>query len=63
MEYNEEEQKKMYIAYEEVRLSGAVNMFDRFAIKLTGLTEKQYSWVMNNYTKLKNKFGDCMDVC
>lgn len=62
MEYNEEEQKKMYIAYEEVRLSGAVNMFDRFAIKLIGLTEEQYFWVMNNYTKLKNKFGEHVDV-
>lgn len=62
MEYDEEEQKKMYIAYEEVRLSGAVNMFDQFAIKLTGLTKEQYFWVMNNYTELKNKFGEHVDV-
>lgn len=38
--------------YEEVREEG-YNMFSPQARELTGLTNKEYNFVMQNYTKLK----------
>ena len=40
-------------AYEKVRASGRFNMFDPRAMRETGLNEKQYSFVMNNFSVLK----------
>ena len=39
--------------YEEVREEGLYNMFDPRARELTGLSEKDYIFVMNNYSDLK----------
>ena len=40
--------------YEKVRESGEFNMFDQRAQRKTGLTDDQYTFVMNNYDVLKN---------
>lgn len=39
--------------YEEVRLSGEYNMIDPRAREIVGLTRSEYSFVMNNYSELK----------
>lgn len=49
--------KEQFEAYEEVRLSGATNMFDTGMVsKLCGLDRKQILTIMANYSKLKFKF-------
>lgn len=40
-------------AYEEVRASGAYNMFDPRARQLTGLSRADYGFAMDNYSALK----------
>lgn len=40
-------------AYERVRKSGAFNMYDPRARRATGLSGERYSFVMNNYSELK----------
>ena len=42
--------------YEEVRIEGRYNMFNPNARILTGLTEKEYLFVLKNYSKLKETF-------
>lgn len=39
--------------YEFVRSMGQYNMFDPSARRATGLTSDEYSFVMKNYSKLK----------
>lgn len=41
-----------FILYEEVRLTGAYNMFDPRARRSTGLSSHEYSFVMQNYEGL-----------
>ena len=57
MEYNNEQLKSMYNAYEDVRLSGEYNMFDPNARIMSGLSKEEYVYVMNHYSELRNKFG------
>lgn len=45
-----------WIRYELVRLSGKWNMYDPNARRETGLTNKEYSFVMKNYSELKLAF-------
>jgi hypothetical protein len=39
--------------YEKVRSGGRYNMYDSRARAATGLSSKDYSFVMQNYTELK----------
>jgi len=49
--------KKQFNSYEEVRLSGATNMFDTQKVtELSGLDRKQILEIMVNYSRLKFKF-------
>ena len=48
--------EEMFLDYEEVRMSGNYNMFDSRARIETGLTEDQYLYVMENYTRLANLY-------
>lgn len=57
MEYNNEQLKSMYNAYEDVRLSGEYNMFDPNARIMSGLSMEEYVYVMNHYSELRDKFG------
>lgn len=57
MEYNNEQLKSMYNAYEDVRLSGEYNMFDPNARIMSGLSKEEYVYVMNHYSELRDKFG------
>lgn len=41
--------------YEEVRLGGVYNMYDPRARFATGLSSKEYSFVMDNYSELKEQ--------
>ncbi len=41
-------------AYERVRAGGRFNMFDPRARRLTGLSAEQYSFVMKNYSELRD---------
>jgi len=50
--------KSQFIAYEDVRLSGATNMFDTQKVsELSGLDRKQILTIMANYSRLKFKFS------
>lgn len=42
-----------YLLYEEVRASGAYNMFDPRARASTGLSRDEYRFVMDNFTALR----------
>ena len=43
-----------WLAYEIVRLSGAINMFDATrGCRLSGLTEEEYFFCIDNYSALK----------
>lgn len=48
--------KTMFDAYEKVRVSGKYNMFDERAIKESGLTKKDYLYVMGHYSELASKY-------
>lgn len=48
-----QEQLHDFECYESVRASGAFNMFDPNAKRLTGLSCKRYSFVMRNYSELR----------
>ena len=48
--------EEMFLDYEEVRMSGDYNMSDSRARIETGLTEDQYLYVMENYTRLANLY-------
>lgn len=48
-----EKQLSDWREFEEVRQSGAYNMFDPRARRATGLTGDEYSFAMRNYSKLK----------
>ena len=48
------EQLSQWRAYERVRKSGRFNMFDQNAVRLTGLSAKEYAFVMRNYSELKD---------
>jgi hypothetical protein len=44
--------------YEGVRAVGLFNMFDPRAQKMTGLTTKQYGFVLDNYDGLKKQHSE-----
>lgn len=44
--------------YEVVRQQGCNNMLDRKARELTGLTEDEYQYILENYTQLISKFPE-----
>ena len=46
-------QMKNWRAYEAVRKSGEWNMFDHHAMTASGLTDDEYSFVMNNFAAMK----------
>ena len=48
--------KEKLIQYEEVKQKGLYNMLDKRARILTGLTEKDYNYILKNYTELMLKF-------
>lgn len=50
--------KLIYFAYEQVRREGKYNMFDPNARILTGLTEEEYIYAINNYDELHKKYND-----
>ena len=52
MKFTEQEIKNWEL-YEEVRASGAYNMFDPMARLNTGLSRADYGFVMDNYSALK----------
>lgn len=45
-----------WVEYENVRASGAVNMWFPQAREATGLTKERYLFVMKNFTALKEAF-------
>jgi hypothetical protein len=49
------EQIENWHSYEQVRQQGSYNMFDRNARLITGLTPDEYSFVMRNYSELKEQ--------
>ena len=54
--------KEDFLDYETVRKSGFYNMLDPQAVVLSGLGKKKYLTIMDNYSKLKNKYmGDNND--
>jgi len=50
------EEKKHLFRYEVVRILGYYNMLDPQARELTGLDEKQYMYIIKNYSALMNKY-------
>lgn len=56
MELKSEKAKQCYFKYEKVRKSRLYNMFDKRAIKLTGLSKDDYFWVIKNYNKLNELY-------
>ena len=49
--------KAQFNRYEGCRLSGATNMFDvRNVTMLTGLNKDQIMYIMENYSKLQEKY-------
>lgn len=52
-------EEDLFRAYEEVRVSGRVNMFDRTSVcMLSGLSVEEYHYVLKNYTELRNKYDN-----
>ena len=49
-------QEEKLLQYEIVRQQGYYNMLDKRARILTGLTEKDYDYILKHYTKLILKF-------
>lgn len=43
-------------SYEKIRRSGKYNMFDRLAQIVSGLTEEEYFFCIDNYSLLKRAF-------
>ena len=50
--------KEQLEEYEFVRKQGYYNMLDPRARQLTGLTEEQYLYIMNNYSELMKKYPE-----
>lgn len=48
-----DQQLKNWAAYEEVRLSGAFNMFDRRAAAAAGLSKDEHLFCIEHYDALK----------
>ena len=44
------------LKYEIIRQKGIYNMFDTRTIQLTGLTEKEYNYILFNYERLMKKY-------
>ena len=42
-----------WLIYERVRMDGSFNMYDPRARSITGLSEAQYLFVMDNFSELK----------
>ena len=53
--------KNDFDAFENVRTSGAWNMFDPRAIEASGLERKVYLAVMSEYSELKEKYYGKVD--
>ena len=49
--------KEKFDKFEEVRKSGAYNMYDKTARYETDLTEKEWLTIMNDYGKLKEAWS------
>lgn len=49
---------KKFALYETVRQLGYYNMQDPRAKKLTGLTKKDYNYIIEHYSKLISKYPD-----
>ena len=52
---NKYEQQNL-LRYEIIRQKGIYNMFDPRTIQLTGLTEKEYKYILVNYERLIKKY-------
>lgn len=48
--------EEKFIAYEEVRDSGAYNMLDPRAVEMSGLSKEDYLYVISNYEQLKKQY-------
>ena len=57
----EGEQEEKLLKYEIVKQQGCYNMLDKRARKLTGLTEKEYDYILKHYTELILKFPKVKD--
>jgi len=49
-----EKQLKNFSSYRRVQMSGKWNMFDPRACRATGLSDEEYTFVMNNYIQLRD---------
>ena len=56
-----DKQEEKLLKYEIVRQQGYYNMLDKRARILTGLTEKDYIYILKNYTELIQKFPKVKD--
>ena len=45
-----------FMKYYDVQMSGAYNMLDERALKLTGLSKEKYLNIIKNYNEYYNKF-------
>jgi len=52
-----QEQLDNWRAYEDVRVGGRYNMFDLRAQKASGLTQREYVFVMEHFNALKQEAG------
>ncbi len=57
----EGKQEEKFLQYEIVRQQGYYNMLDDRARILTGLTEKEYNYILKHYTELILKFPKVKD--
>lgn len=49
--------KDKFIKFENLRLSGVINMFDiTSGCEITGLSREDYTYIMKHYTELKEMF-------
>lgn len=55
-----EDDKNDFINYEKIRRSGEYNMVtDASTIaSIIGVSKERYIWIINNYSKLKELYGD-----
>ena len=52
-----ENEKELFMAFEDVRESGICNMFDRGTVcDVSGLTKEEYLYVIKNYDELCDKY-------
>lgn len=48
--------KEAFLSYEKHRLEGKYNIYDLEFLEVTGLTKDQWTYIVNNYNKLKQLY-------